>query len=120
MNVGGDILFGTYDVFAPTPLDTSVRLRLVCPKGQAPMVMISKGNSATYAPRTLVSGPLALPYNLFLDVARQVVWGDGTEGTSYWTAPGGTAQAQIYARIPAGQDAVAGDYSDSVVLTIFL
>ncbi len=121
VTVAGDILFGTYDVFSPTPLDTNVRVRLNCPKGQTPIVMISKGNnSTTYWPRKLSSGASFLEYNLFLDAARQVVWGDGTEGTSYFTAPGGNAQTQIYARIPPGQDAVTGIYSDGVVVTIFL
>ena len=120
VTLGGSIAFGTYDVFDPVPRDATVRLRLACPASNAPQVLISKGNSATYAAREMQSGGNVLRYNLYLDPARQQVWGDGTEGTGIFAPKNGNAQTNIYARIPAGQDAAAGAYSDSLVITVFL
>jgi spore coat protein U-like protein len=118
VNVSGSLAFGTYDGFSTTPLDTTAQLSLKCPASNAPQVWISKGNSATYTPRTLLSGTQALPYNVYLDPARTVIWGDGTGGTSVFAPPKGNAQTTIYGRIPAGQDVVPGMYTDDLVVTV--
>ncbi len=120
VTVAGSLVFGTYDVFSATPLDTSVLVQLTCPAAQAPQVLISKGNSTTYAARELRAGTDALRYNLFLDPGFTRVWGDGTEGSSVWAPPKGNAQTTIWARVPGNQDAAAGAYSDTLVVTVFL
>lgn len=118
--IAGTLVFGVYDVFSPAPLDSSVRLVLTCAASQAPQVLISKGNSSTFAARELRAGSDVLRYNLYLDAARTRVWGDGTEGSLFWAPPRGNAQATIWARVPPLQDAAAGDYSDTLVVTVFL
>jgi spore coat protein U-like protein len=120
VTISTDVLFGTYDVFATAPLDGLARLRLTCPQGVNPQITISKGNSATYAAREMRSGADVLRYNLYLDSAYQLIWGDGTEGSRAYTTPSGNAQIQIYARIPPGQDAPPGLYGDTLVVTVFL
>ena len=60
-----------------------------------------------------------------VDAARTAVWGDGTGGSQ--AGPGviargalGTTTAWVFGRIPAGQDAVAGTYGDTIRVTFEL
>jgi spore coat protein U-like protein len=72
--------------------------------------------------------PGLLGYNLWSDLARSGVWGNGSAGTvivsgTLKVGPGegnGTRSAvhYIYGRIPALQDAQEGDYVDSIVATL--
>lgn len=119
-SVNGALDFGTYDVYSPVAPTATARLRLTCPKGLTPQVTISSGNSGAFDWRELRSGTDALRYNVFLDAAMTVVWGDGTGGSSAFTSATGNAQLTLYARVPAGQDATAGAYSDVLVVTVFL
>lgn len=114
------VAFGTYDVFAAAPRDATARVRLNCPKGVNARIVISKGNSPTYAPRAMASGADTLRYNLYLDPSHQVIWGDGTDGSDVFTSPSGNVQAVVYARIPPGQDVAPGTYTDTLVVTVFL
>lgn len=117
--VSGGLSFGVYDVYAAVPLTATARLRLNCPKGQAPQITISAGNSGSFAWRELRSASDRLRYNVYLDPAMTVVWGDGTDGSSPWIGSG-NAQLTLYGRVPAGQDVSSGDYSDTLVVTVFL
>jgi spore coat protein U-like protein len=70
-------------------------------------------------------GAERLLYNLYLDAARTIVWGDGTGGSQ--TGPmvttrgaGGTTTAYVFGRIPAGQDVAAGVYGDTIRVTFEL
>jgi spore coat protein U-like protein len=117
--------FGTYDVFTTTPLDTAGSLSFVC-TGVGSMdtivVDLSRGGASTYSPRQMSSGSATLSYNLYLDAARTVVWGDGASGTSQYgpmtPTSGSTVTVPIYARIPALQNAYVGSYGDTIVATI--
>jgi spore coat protein U-like protein len=83
------------------------------------VVWLSTGSSGSYAARTLRSGAFELPYNLYLDAARTQVWGDGSAGTFTDSPnPGNvTRTIPVYGRIPPLQDAAAGTYSDTIVVT---
>jgi len=71
---------------------------------------------------------LVLGYNLFVDLARSRLWGDGTGGTSlasgaFTVGPGAKngikeLRHAIYGRIPALQDAPPGAYADTIVVTL--
>jgi len=82
----------------------------------------------------MAAGANMLQYNLYLNAARTTVFGDGSGGTQTATCvtgitafgcvgsnpsgPGRRATLPFYGRIPAGQDAAAGLYSDTVQVTI--
>lgn len=77
------------------------------------------GSGGSFSPRQLVFGGDALNYNLYSDLLRTVVWGDGTLGTG--TVSGqcvGACSVLVFGRIFGGQTGAAGAYSDSVVVTI--
>ena len=115
------IAFGVYDVFSPVPLTSTARLRLNCPKGLRPQVIIGTGNSGRFAWRELrTSSQDALRYNVFQDAGMTVVWGDGTDGSLSFFSSGGNAQLVIYGKVPPGQDATPGDYTDVLTITVFL
>jgi len=116
------VSFGSYDVFASTPTDTTGTVSFTCNGNADVTITLSKGGSSTFNPRTLNGGSDTLNYNLYKDAARTTVWGDGTGSTSTYTqvsVPSNAAQnLTIYGRIPAAQDVRAGTYTDSVTVTI--
>jgi spore coat protein U-like protein len=89
-------------------------------------VDFSRGGSANYSPREMTSGANKLQYNLYSDASRASVWGDTTGGTSHAAGSIGllsvlvpvSASHTIYGRIFASQNAVPGNYADSIVVTI--
>lgn len=116
--------FGTYDVFSASALDTMGSVTYKCLVSLAVTIDLSTGSSGTYAARTLarIGGGSTLSYNLYADVARQSVWGDGTNGTVHYViilALLTDVTIPIYGRIPARQGTAAtGNYSDVVVITL--
>ncbi|NMC75269.1 MAG: spore coat protein U domain-containing protein [Geobacteraceae bacterium] len=124
------ISFGAYDVFSPSPLDTTGTITVECnikENEKRPMpvtVAISKGGSNSFFPRKMQrsGGGAPMNYNLYLDPSRSNIWGDGSNNTSVFTGNvvrNETKILTIYGRIPARQNLAAGPYSDSpVVVTV--
>ena len=117
------VAFGSYDVFAVAPTDSTGTVTYRCgPSDHHITITISRGSSPTFTPRTLVNGPARLQYNLFRDAAFATLWGDGTGGTStYFIVNPPNNQnvvLTVYARVPAEQDVPAGAYADVVVVTL--
>ncbi len=69
------------------------------------------------ASRSSVRMEPELAYNIYLDAARTVVWGDGAGGTQTLEVQNGDRSVSFYGRISAGQDVAAGPYSDAIVVT---
>ena len=123
--VGNALVFGAYSPFAVGHTDSVSTLLYRCPPGQSVRISLDRGLTGTFAARELRQGAEVLLYNLFLDAARTVVWGDGTGGSS--TGPGtarpgagGTTTAYVFGRVPSGQDAVAGAFADTIRVTFEL
>jgi spore coat protein U-like protein len=68
----------------------------------------------------MLNGANTLNYNLYMDAARTVVWGDKSSGTSNYTAllAALPVTLSVYGRIPARQNAKAGNFADTVVITL--
>jgi spore coat protein U-like protein len=131
--IGVTILsFGTYDVFSGTANDSTGTITVTCTQQSAPVrnlpvtVSLTTGVSGSYATRTMKSGANTLNYNMYAESTRTTIFGDGTAGTSTiggtfgFTAVGQqlTGTGTIYGRVPAGQDVVAGSYSDTITATV--
>ena len=70
------------------------------------------------AARQLRNGINALTYGLFIDPGRSQVWG-GTPGTGVSGVGAGANRAiPVYGKVYAGQTALVGIYTDSVVVTV--
>lgn len=115
------VVFGNYDVFTPTPLDSTGSVTVQCLLGLLVRVHLSRGSSPTFLPRTMLSGGNVLQYNLHLNSPTGPVWGDNSSGTSQFAQLLSAlfpVTVTVYGRIPAQQDAAAGSYSDTVIATV--
>jgi spore coat protein U-like protein len=119
--------FGSYNPVAIADNDSSGTIRVQCSLvvalGGNYTIQLSKGTSTTYAQRTMANGASTLLYNLYTNNARNQIWGDGTGGslsvTNSFSALLGVDQTTtVYGRIMAGQNAVAGTYSDTILVTV--
>jgi len=127
------IAFGRFDPQNAAPTDSQGSVTYVCGTKlpsrsrsvRTPIknvrVEISTGSSGSYD-RSMNAAGARLRYNLYLDPARQIVWGDGSGGTQLLLhdSPknGQPYTAPIYARIYPQQDVIAGAYGDDLVVTI--
>jgi spore coat protein U-like protein len=111
--------FGNYDVFSTLNDDITATVNVNCPSGTAYSIWLSSG-SGTFASRTLTSSGRLLLYNLYLDPTRLTIWGDGSAGTETFssTGTGSNVATPVYGRIPAGQNAWVGSYTDVVTITV--
>ena len=119
------VSFGSYDALNANALDQTGSVTFNCSllALQTLTIDLSKGNSATYSSREMrKGGGGTLLYNLYLDPARTLVWGDATAGTvhfgPYLPLLGQDHTVTIYGRIPARQASPVGAYTDTVVATI--
>jgi spore coat protein U-like protein len=118
------VRFGSYDVFDNQPLDSTGTVEFRCTQvaaGDMLSVQLNRGASNSFLPRAMMHRGTRFEYNLYLDAARTIVWGDGTSGTSTYSVrplDGQTISVPIYARIPPRQNVAIGTYSDSIVLTV--
>jgi spore coat protein U-like protein len=124
------IAFGNYDPVvanASTPVDANGTVTVACTSGAATTVGMNQGSNPTgtstaAAPlRQMASGAVnRMRYDLYQDAARTTVWADiGTAGAqAYNSTTKNPTTLNIYGRIPSGQDAVTGAYTDTVTATI--
>jgi spore coat protein U-like protein len=116
--------FGAYNPRSGTNLDGISSVVVDCDKKASGVVIsLSTGGSGSYAQRRMIKGTSSLNYNLYVNSARSILWGDGTGVTSTSTianiAKNGSVATTLYGRIPSGQTSVtAGTYGDTVSVTI--
>jgi spore coat protein U-like protein len=122
VSVDSGVAFGPYNVFGTGHVETTGQISWRCP-GNTPVavqITISSGDNRDGISRRLAQGGEFLRYDLYLDAARTLVWGDGTYGGSYTAVypGGGWVRIAIYARIPKEQDVAVGVYADTVTVVI--
>lgn len=115
--------FGVYNAVMGDA-DGSGSINLMCTP-DLPLVPVSysiaigTGSSGSFNPRRFVAGGFSLAYNLYVDPARLLIWGDGSAGTSTATGVcGGNCQVMIYGRIFSGQAVPAMQFRDDVLVTL--
>lgn len=112
------INFGSYDVFSHLNLESTGNINISCDSTASYSISLSSGNG-TFSDRTLNFSTYLLSYNLFIDAARTMIWGDGSGGTSAVSGMASTtADHIVYGRIPARQNAYVGNYNDNVNVTV--
>ena len=118
--------FGTYDVFSPTPVYASGAITVQCDETPPPRVTVAIGPSpfsGGFDPRMMrhSTGPDLLNYNLYTDRNRTATWGDGSGNTSTGTRRVNRNRPRVftvYGSIPPLQDVSAGNYTDTLTVTI--
>ncbi|HEX8193270.1 MAG TPA: spore coat U domain-containing protein [Allosphingosinicella sp.] len=114
----GSLGFGAYSGAAAL---SAASVSVNCSSGGTYQVSLGAGAHASGGTRRM-AGPAGafLAYQLFRDSARTLAWGDGSAlGARVSGTGSGAAQTlTVFGRIPAGQSAAAGSYTDSVVVTV--
>lgn len=125
---GGTLVnFNTVFSLQTTPADGQGQISFSCtPDLLNPLpvnyeISIGPGNAGTFTPRQLMhSSGATLDYNLYTDLQRTQILGDGTVGTT--TVSGSCLTLciplTVYGRIPINQWGPAGEYSDTVTVTL--
>lgn len=122
----GPLSFGPYDPLSPAGSTTSGVITVTCNQAPPPIVTVQIGPSAVsggFFPRRmqLAGGSDTLDYDLYVDPAGTIVWGDGTGGTatqSNRVTKNSPWNITIYARMPGMQDVTPGSYGDSIGISI--
>ena len=123
------IRFGNYDSFSSTPSDTAGTITINCTSDvvKANLTLSQSSTSGSFNPRQMKrsGGTDLLNYNIYTDVARTIIFGNGAGGTTDigLKRPTGipapwSQMIDIYGRIPPGQDIPVGGYSDILTVTI--
>ena len=116
--------FGVYTSISGT-VDATGTLTLNCtsPPLNLPVsysLKISQGGAGSFNPRQLSFAGYNLNYNLYTDLTRLLIWGDGVSpGTNKVSSVcTGACSVLVYGRLFSGQSTVAGAYSDQVSITL--
>ena len=117
------VIFPVYNPLTPFDTQTHGSVIFNCTQSSPITVLLGTGESGSVAARRMMCGASQLIYNLFLDAAGQVIWGDGTGGSQFYSNSSPPSNVNVtvpvYARIPARQTkATPGVYKDTVVVTI--
>lgn len=117
------VAFGSYDpavTNATTSLDGTGTVVVACTKGAGTRISLGRGANASGLTRRMRGATAFLTYELYKNAERTTVWRTGaTNGLTIPAAPSKAARTfTVYGRVPAGQDVVAGPYTDTVVATI--
>jgi len=116
--------FGAYDPVAgnaTAPLDGIGTITVTCTKGASAHVSLNEGSNSQGGTRRMrQSGTAYLSYQIYKDTGRTDVWGDDFgNNLDIGAAPNRNPRTfTAYGRVPAGQDATVGNYSDTVVATV--
>jgi spore coat protein U-like protein len=111
--------FGAYDPFSGTPTDSTGTITYQCnTPGEDIRIELDTGGGADFQGRRMLSGSEPLFFNLYLNAARTTIWGNGTAGTGVHldgnVPKNKTINVTVYGRIGAGQDVVAGSYTNTI------
>jgi len=124
------VAFGTYSPSSDIATDSVGGVTVTC-AGLVQVnvtytILIGGGTWGTVNDRRLGSGTARLRYQLYADLGRQTVWGDGTQGTqviqrqTLLALLNSGANHPIYGRLFASQNVPPGTYADTLqVLVIY-
>lgn len=123
------VAFGNYDPKAALPSETTGTVTVVCQSTVgilvAYSVKLNGGGSGNISARKMITAGSQMAYQVYMDAARTLVWGDGTGGSSFNI--GGyllavlvpvTTNYTVYGRITALQNVYAGAYTDTLTILV--
>ncbi|MGE4064659.1 MAG: spore coat U domain-containing protein [Rhodospirillaceae bacterium] len=115
------VAFGVYDGLKSSDIRTTGTITYNCTLSEPIVITINRGGGPNYDPRSMKQGPSDLEYNLYLDAAGTMIWGDGTGGSHVYRdnapPPDTNVSIPVYGRIPAGQrQARVGFYDDKLLV----
>ena len=122
------VAFGAYDPQSNKPRDTNSAVQVTCsgsPGEKVGYVLALVSPDGERELDNMSKSPGTLQFNLYLDIARTQVWGDGTNGTAVirdsvvLTSSTNRRDYTIYGRISGGQRrATAGHYQKNFLTSL--
>ena len=118
--------FNTYDPNASSDTVAVGKIKTTCTAGASGTIKIGKGTNGTGtndAPtrrmKHATDATKFLSYDVFTDDARSVQWNHTADGDAALAGTGGEVAINVYGKITKGQTgAIAGDYTDTLVVTV--
>jgi len=113
--------FGIIDAAIGAPVDQTAGISITCTNQSAYSVGLDHGMHAVDAGpsgRRMDNGGSLLAYGLYRDALRSMGWGMDAGTVSAGVGTGSNQVLTVFGRIPSGQQAVAGTYSDRVVVVV--
>jgi spore coat protein U-like protein len=113
--------FGGYSSGANAPMDSMGEMELSCSAQMPVRILLGPSASGRELPREMRSSRGSLMYNLFMDAAHAVPWGDGTQGAPSYTVlvmGGQPLRLPIFGRVFGNQAIPPGTYTDRIVVTL--
>lgn len=123
------VAFGQYDPFNGQMVESSGNITVTCTgtlgETVSYQIRLSTGNG-TYVNRKFSSSSSSAGYNLYRDLGRSEIWGDGTSGTVIVTDSYSVVQLTpivrtytVYGRMNGGQtQAAASSYLENLTVTL--
>ncbi len=116
------VAFGNYNSLSGLAVDSVGSVSVSCLLSLGYTISLSTGGAGTFSPRQLNNGGNTLDYNLYTNPTYLSVWGDGSASTATVSGSIGLlllpVNHVVYGRIPAGQNAAAGSYTDTISVTV--
>jgi spore coat protein U-like protein len=114
-----DLAFGVYDPLATFANESTGRIDIECDAmSEASYRILISAGSGSFADRTLRSADGELHYNLYTDMLRTRIWGDGNGFTDVVAGSAARASYPVYGRLPARQNVSVGSYRDLLYITV--
>ena len=130
----GGLPFTAYSVYSATADTGNATISVTCNYEASDhgtitvnyTVGLSTGSSNSFVNRTMKIATDSLQYNIYTTNTYNVVWGDGTGGSSTQggsmtlsgTQKTKTNTSTAYGRVPALQDVSVGNYTDNITVTV--
>ncbi len=115
-----NINFGAYDVLSTSNLTATGTITVNCARNENITLSIGPSTSGSINPRQMkhVSFNDYLNYNLYQDATYTTIWGDGSQGTTPVIRRVRVRTFTVYGAIFFGQDVSAGQYFDTLTVTV--
>jgi spore coat protein U-like protein len=114
---GGTLDFGEYVSGQPDPLDAVGQISYANCTGEL-VFELDGGVAGSVNDRRMSAGSDRLRYQIYRNASRTIVWGMGAEAQRVRVIGTQSGRVDVFGRIPAGQVAPAGAYTDTVNITL--
>ena len=89
-----------------------------CTDGANITLGLGPGGHASGATRRMAGGGGFLEYEIYSNPGRTTVWGTDGDGVQVGSTSAEPVTAEVYGRIPGGQQSPTGNYTDTVQITL--
>lgn len=117
-----NINFGNYDITSTTNATSTGTITVTCSNDTNVVISIGQSIYGGINPRKMKHTIYNdfLNYNIYQNAGMTIIWGDGTNGTSPMIVNriGRNKTYTYYGVLFAGQDVSAGNYTDSLTVTV--